>query len=168
VRHTPIRGLSRARHCTQRAVTPLLFALSAAAALPAPALAGLASYDTTGRGVLEASMALGSATDPAFAFYPNELSFEQGRVYKLHLSNPSSVEHYFSAPTFAAKVFTILVEVAGTEVKGAVTEMALEPGQSLTWIFVPMRAGRYPLLCPVAGHVEGGMIGALTITAPAK
>lgn len=50
------------------------------------------------------------------------------------------------------------------EVKGAVTEVALEPGASLTWIFVPLKPGSYQLLCPVAGHVEGGMIGALTIS----
>ena len=112
-------------------------------------------------------MTLGTA-DNALAFSPAELSFEQGRVYKLTLSNPSNVEHYFSAPTFASKVFTVLVEVGGVEVKGAVTEVALEPGASLTWIFVPMRPGRYPLLCPVAGHVEGGMVGALIVTPPAK
>lgn len=57
-----------------------------------------------------------------------------------------------------------MVETGGVEVKGAVTEVALEPGASLTWIFVPLKPGSYQLLCPVAGHVEGGMIGALTIS----
>ena len=139
-------------------------------------------------------MALGTA-DNEFVFSPSELSFEQGRVYKLKLTNPSKVEHYFTcvprpvqpalapaaysdlsilsaaagrARDFASKVFTILVETAGVEVKGAVTEVALEPGSSLTWIFVPMRPGRYPLLCPVTGHVEAGMVGALVITPAAK
>ena len=69
----------------------------------------------------------------------------------------------FSARDFASKVSTILVETAGVEVKGAVTEVALEPGASLTWIFVPMRPGRYPLLCPVTGHVEAGRVGSLVI-----
>lgn len=143
-------------------------------------------------------MALGNAANE-FVFEPSELAFEQGRVYKLTLTNPSKVEeHYFtcvgsacaqrtggssslllrmrselplpfaSAREFASKVYTILVEVAGTEVKGAVTEVALEPGASLTWVFVPMRPGRYPLLCPVTGHVEGGMVGSLVITAAKK
>jgi uncharacterized cupredoxin-like copper-binding protein len=152
----------------QRHVAPLLLSLAgAAAALPPPARAGLASYDVTGRGVLEASMSLGTP-DNALAFSPAELMFEQGRVYKLHLDNPSNVEHYFSALGFASKVFTILVETGGVEVKGAVTEVALEPGKSLTWVFVPLKPGRYPLLCPVAGHVEGGMLGALIVTPPAK
>ena len=140
-------------------------------------------------------MALGTP-DNGFAFSPNELTFEQGRVYKLKLTNPSKVEHYFtcvmraaccactqacsyrplvaasplprSARDFASKVFTILVETAGVEGKGAGTEVALEPGATLTWIFVPMRPGRYPLLCPVTGHVEAGMVGALVITPAAK
>ena len=60
-----------------------------------PALAGLSSYDVTGKGVLEARMELGNAEN-AFLFAPNELTFEQGRVYKLTLSNPSKVEHYFT------------------------------------------------------------------------
>jgi uncharacterized cupredoxin-like copper-binding protein len=149
---------------TQRRVGPLLLALAGAAALPPPpALAGLAAYDVTGKGVLEASVALGDANN-ALAFVPSELSFQQGRVYKLRVTNPSAVEHYFSAPTFASKVFTILVEVGGAEVKGAVTEVALEPGASLSWVFVPMKPGRYPLLCPVAGHVEGGMVGSIVVT----
>ena len=72
------------------------------------------------------------------------------------------------ARDFASKVFTILVEAGGLEVKGAVTEVALEPGASLTWVFVPMRPGRYGLLCPVTGHVEAGMVGSLVISPAGK
>ena len=67
-------------------------------ALPSPALAGLSSYDVSGKGVLEARMDLGDAEN-AFVFSPNELTFEQGRVYKLTLANPSTVEHYFTCVT---------------------------------------------------------------------
>lgn len=110
-------------------------------------------------------MALGSKDSNAFAFYPSELTFTQGQVTKLKLTNPSAVEHYFSAREFASKVYTIAVESNGVEVKGAVTEVALEPGASLTWIFVPMKQGTYQLLCPVPGHIEGGMVGVLTVAA---
>ena len=152
----------------QRALAPAaLVALAAATLAPGSARAGLSDYDASGRGVLEARMALGDDKN-AFAFVPSELSFEQGRLYKLTLTNPSAVEHYFSAAAFASKVFTVLVLVGGVEVKGAVTELALEPGGSLTWIFVPMKPGRYPLLCPVAGHVEGGMVGSLVVTPPVR
>jgi|APGre2960657444_1045066.scaffolds.fasta_scaffold00369_9 hypothetical protein len=72
-------------------------ALSAALSLPAcPAVAGLSSYDVSGKGIRSARMELGRSLDNQFAFYPSELSFEQGVVYKLSLSNPSKVEHYFS------------------------------------------------------------------------
>ena len=170
----------------QRGLASALVSLAGAVSLPSPARAGLSSYDVSGKGVLDAHMDLGDA-DNAFVFSPNELTFEQGRVYKLTLSNPSKVEHYFtcvparacqfasahlrhcrSARDFASKVFTILVETGGIEVKGAVTEVALEPGSSLTWVFVPMRPGRYPLLCPIAGHVEAGMVGSLVISPAAK
>ena len=84
---------------TQRGLAPALLALAGTVALPlalpSPAHAGLASYDVSGKGVLEARMSLGDA-DNAFVFSPNELTFEQGRVYKLTLTNPSKVEHYFT------------------------------------------------------------------------
>jgi uncharacterized cupredoxin-like copper-binding protein len=78
----------------------------------------------TDKGIREVSMALGDKSN-AFAFLPSELSFEQGQVTKLTLTNPSQVEHYFSAREFASKVFTIAVESKGVEVKGAVTEVRL-------------------------------------------
>jgi uncharacterized cupredoxin-like copper-binding protein len=81
--------------CFQRCLAPTLLALAGAVACPAPAFAGLASYDVSGKGVLEATMALGTA-DNDFVFSPGELTFEQGRVYKLKLTNPSKVEHYFT------------------------------------------------------------------------
>lgn len=38
------------------------------------------------------------------------------------------------------------------EVKGAVSEIALKGGASAQWIFVPMKAGKYALLCSVKGE----------------
>lgn len=68
----------------------------------------------------------------------------------------------------AGKVFSVLVEVNGVEVKGPVTELALAPGAELSWLFVPIKPGKYQLLCPVSGHVEAGMVGALRIIASSK
>lgn len=141
-------------------------ALSLAAPPPA-AHAGLLDYDVRGKGLKTFELSLGRAEDNAFVFVPSELSFEAGTLVKLKMVNPSKVEHYFSAPQFASKVFSVLVEVNGVEVKGPVGELALAPGAQLEWTFVPMRKGTYQLLCPVNGHVEAGMVGALTIT-PAR
>ena len=111
-------------------------------------------------------LSLGRAEDNAFVFVPSELSFEAGTLVRLKMTNPSKVEHYFSALSFSSKVYSIVVEVNGVEVKGPVGELALEPGAALDWVFVPMRSGTYQLLCPVSGHVEAGVGGALTLTPP--
>lgn len=52
------------------------------------------------------------------------------------------------------------------EVKGKVQEIELDGGASATWIFIPIKPGTYPLLCPVKGHIEGGMVGTITINKP--
>lgn len=44
----------------------------------------------------------------------------------------------------------------------APSEVALEPGASLQWVFVPQRVGTYELLCTVPGHEA--MVGTLRIT----
>lgn len=85
-------------------------------------------------------MALGRAGDDAMVFDPPNLSFEQGGaraarglrrlrlnlaltpsphpvLTRLTLTNPSRVEHYFSAREWASKVFTVLIEAGGTEIK---------------------------------------------------
>jgi len=63
------------------------------------------------------------------------------------------------------QVYTVLV-LAGepsVEVKGAVQEVALKPGASLTWVLVPIKPGTFPLECSVKGHAEGGMVGTITV-----
>jgi uncharacterized cupredoxin-like copper-binding protein len=130
--------------------------------------AALKDYAVNGKPLKRVSMSLGRAGDDAFVFEAAEMSFEAGQLYTLTLSNPSKVEHYFSAPTFASKVYTVNVESNGAEVKGGIPlELALEPGASLEWTFLPVRPGVYQVLCPVPGHIEGGMVGSLTIT-PAR
>ena len=112
--------------CQRAALLLAATAATTVAAPPPPAYAGLSSYDVTGKGIANASMALGAKDSNAFAFLPSELSFTQGQVTKLKLTNPSQVEHYFSAREFASKVFTIAVESNGLEVKGAVTEVCAQ------------------------------------------
>ena len=65
------------------------------------------------------------------------------------------------------QVYTVLV-LAGdaprtVEVKGAVQEVALKPGASLTWVLLPIKAGTYPLECSVKGHAGAGMVGTITV-----
>ncbi len=98
-------------------------------------------------------------------FHPDQLSFKAGKTYRLHLSNPSPLKHYFTAKDFADAIWTRKVEVAGAEVKGKINNVELQPGASLDWIFRPELEGTYRLECTIAGHAESGMVGSITISA---
>lgn len=97
-------------------------------------------------------MNLGEESTNAFVFSPAEVTFEAGRLTNLVLKNPSAAEHYFSAPEFSAKVYSVLVSVNGVEVKGPVTELALEPGAELSWVFgAPCCARNFQSACLTPG-----------------
>ena len=80
--------------------------------------------------------------------------------------NPNSSTLYpttNSQPPNRCQVFSILV-LAGdpaVEVKGAIQEVALKAGASATWVFIPIKPGKYPLRCTVKGHES--MLGQLVI-----
>ena len=44
-------------------------------------------------------------------FYPETLTFETGKLYRLVLHNPSNSKHYFTSFGLAAKVWTRKVQV---------------------------------------------------------
>ncbi len=65
-------------------------------------------------------------------YYPDKLSFETGKLYKLVLHNPSNSKHYFTSHGFARKIWTRKVQVMDdigpgaktiSEVKGPVHEV---------------------------------------------
>ncbi len=96
-------------------------------------------------------------------FSPKRFSFETGKLYKLVLENPSPEKHYFSAPRFAAAVWTRKVETATAEIKGAIREIELKPGGRAEWFFVPVQTGIFSLRCTNKGHTEAGMVGRITV-----
>ena len=98
-----------------------------------------------------------------YGFFPNELTFEAGKLYKLTIKNPSNKFHYFSALHFAAAVWTRKVQTKVSEVKGAVREVEVFPGGSTDWYFVPVQAGTYELVCTKKGHKEAGEVGKITV-----
>ncbi|MEL7083715.1 MAG: plastocyanin/azurin family copper-binding protein [Cyanobacteria bacterium P01_A01_bin.3] len=124
---------------------------------PADARTTHASQDT-----IQMSVELGSPEN-GFHFYPDTMQFKVGKQYKLTLSNPSPVKHYFTAKDFADVVWTRKVDVAGVEVKGKVSELELKPEAEADWVFVPQRAGEYSLKCIVPGHELAGMVGKLIV-----
>lgn len=97
-------------------------------------------------------------------FVPNHLQFKAGKRYKLALSNPSSLKHYFTAKDFADAIWSQKVDAGNVEVKGAIHELELRSGTKADWVFIPARAGTYELRCTVPGHTEAGMMGTIDIT----
>ncbi|MGQ9837081.1 MAG: plastocyanin/azurin family copper-binding protein [Cyanobacteriota bacterium] len=127
--------------------------------IPGPAQARDLSKQTP----QDQSIQLGTA-DSQLVFVPKELTFHNGSLYRLHLSNPSQLKHYFTAKDFADAIWTRKLEVAGVEIKGQVREIELKPGASVEWQFIPLKSGIYSLVCTIPGHAEAGMLGHITIT----
>jgi uncharacterized cupredoxin-like copper-binding protein len=163
---------------TRRAAMPEVNGLQGGrmAALAVAGIAGLidqgavrAEGDLTAQTPVEISVRLGDAED-ALKFYPDSLSLETGKLYKLTLHNASPQKHYFSSEGMARSVFTRKVQVNGpdgkpiAEVKGQVREIEVYPGHRAEWWFVPIKTGRFDdLECTIAGHAEHGMTGSVEI-----
>jgi uncharacterized cupredoxin-like copper-binding protein len=123
-----------------------------------PALAATVSQQAA----IPVQISLGTAAGE-LKFMPAEFAFTAGKRYKLVLSNPSDVKHYFTAKDFADAVWTQKVEAGNVEIKGAIHELELKPEAQAEWVFVAMKPGNYNLRCTIAGHTEAGMTGNLVI-----
>ena len=96
-------------------------------------------------------------------FFPSSIKLETGRPYKLLLSNPSSVKHYFTSKDFADASWTKKVQAGKVEVKGAIHELELKPGAEAEWVLTPMKSGKYELHCSIKGHAAAGMVGEIVV-----
>ena len=122
----------------------------------------VAAADLSRQKPIEVKIELGNALGK-LGFFPNELTFETGKLYKLTIKNPSNKFHYFSAPKFAASIWTRKVQTNTSEVKGAIREVEVFSGGSTDWYFVPVAAGTFELVCTKKGHKEAGEVGTITI-----
>mgnify|MGYP000070508763 CR=1 FL=1 len=136
-----------------------------AALLPLTALAEKAH----GPKAVEVEVSVGTA-DGQMVFVPDKLTFERGNYYKLVISNPSSVDHYFTSDAFATHVYTRKMEVMDksgktlVEVHGAIHDLELKPGTQVEWFFFPMTKGNnLKLFCHKKGHEAQGMVGSINI-----
>ena len=100
-------------------------------------------------------------------FEPDHLTFIAGQRYTLVLDNPSPEKHYFTAKDFADALWTQNVKAGNVEVKGAIYELELKPEAVALWTFIPQKPGTYELHCSIPGHAEAGMVGQMTVQAPA-
>lgn len=160
-------------HRRRQTITSTLAAILLAAAASAQA-----AGDLSGQEPITVVVELGRA-DGTHVFVPNRLRFETGRLYRLALRNVSPDPHYFTSHEFAARIFTRKVqviqrrpdgrEVTLAEVKGAIREVEVYPGQTAEWWFVPVATGHITdLRCGILAHdrrshAAHGMTGEIVI-----
>ncbi len=126
---------------------------------------------------IEVRLDLGKDGVDKHRYYPEKLTFETGKLYKLVIHNPSNSKHYFTSLGLAGKVYTRKVQVmddlgAGAktigEIKGAIREIEVYPGGTAEWWFVPVATGTVEMRCGIKDkddktHTEKGMRGTIII-----
>jgi len=127
--------------------------------------------------VIEVRLDLGRDGVDTHRYYPDALTFETGKLYKLVIHNPSNSKHYFTSLGLAGKIFTRKVQVMDDlgkgaktigEIKGAIREVEVYPGGTTEWWFVPVATGTVNMRCGIKDkdgktHSEKGMHGKITI-----
>jgi uncharacterized cupredoxin-like copper-binding protein len=158
-----------------RKLTLIAITVVGAALLSVPAV--FAGGDLSKQKPITVRLDLGKDGVKKHKYYPDKLTFETGKLYRLVIHNPSDSKHYFTSLGFASKVFTRKVQVmddlgAGAktigEIKGAVREVEVYPGGTTEWWFVPVAAGTAKMGCHIKEkdgktHEAKGMKGTITI-----
>lgn len=158
-----------------RKSTLIASAIAGASLLAIPAV--FAAGDMSQQKPITVRMDMGKDGVEKHVYYPDKLTFETGKLYKLVIHNPSNSKHYFSSPGFASRIFTRKVQVMDdigstaktvTEVKGAIREVEVYPGGTTEWWFVPVATGSAKVSCSIKDkdgktHEAKGMEGTITI-----
>lgn len=134
--------------------------ISSSFAIAAPVKS--AAVDFTKQTAIEVKVSLSNNANE-LKFIPDRFTFEAGKRYKLLLSNPSGMKHYFTSKDFSDAIWTQNVVAGNVEVKGNIRELELRPNTTAVWTFIPIKSGTYELHCAIAGHTEAGMRGLITI-----
>ncbi len=145
------------------------FALSTTLALGATLLVGANAFaiDLSQQTPIEIRMNMGKEGTEEHRYFPDKLTLETGKLYKLVLHNPSNSPHYFYSNELAAKVWTRKVQVmdelgptrkAIAEIKGLTREVEIYPGGTAEWWFVPVSAGTVAdIICTTKDKKDGKM-----------
>lgn len=99
-----------------------------------------------------------------FDFTPADMVFRRNQPYELTITNEGKTAHKFSAKTFFDAVAVQGLIFDDGEVNMPLLEfIAFEAGESKTLVFVPLRAGEFPLICDQPLHEIFGMTGTIRI-----
>ena len=133
------------------------------------------SNDLTRQKEIEKVVLLKGEKGKTHFYYPNELVFKTGKLYKLIIKNESDSKHYFTSVLFAKSIFTRKVQVSlknkkVAEIKGIINDVEVWPNHQLEWWFVPIKTGVFKdLYCNVKdtktnlSHANMGMTGTIII-----
>lgn len=99
-----------------------------------------------------------------YSFSPVPLVFKEGVPTKLVIRNKGKENHYFVSEEFFRNVATRKIQSTNGEVKAPhLTAIEVYPGKTIEWFLVPVRKGRFELVCTVKGHAERGMKGTIEV-----
>ncbi|MFQ5984924.1 MAG: hypothetical protein ACE5LL_05335 [Alphaproteobacteria bacterium] len=99
-----------------------------------------------------------------YDFSPEALVFEQGVPYRLRLENTGGRTHTFVAREFFQAIAAYrLTSAAGEVTEPYIERIEVRPGAQKELMFVPVKAGAYPLECTVFLHDVLGMTGLITV-----
>lgn len=100
-----------------------------------------------------------SSTMTDFKFDPNAWTVPAGKEITVKLTNNGAVEHTW----VVAK--SPVTPPAQPNSPDYIFTATVQPGQTQSFTFTaPSTAGDYEVICDVAGHLEAGMSGKLTVT----
>lgn len=99
-----------------------------------------------------------------FEFTPASITSKRGQPYELTITNKGWTAHNFVAPGFFDAVAVRGLIFSDGEVSMPLLKsIAFEAGETKVLVFVPLRAGEFPLLCDQPLHEIFGMTGTIRI-----
>ncbi len=129
-----------------------------------------AEGDLSRANVIDVVIEMGSNDDGMY-LKPDNYEFVTGQAYKLILTNVDDIKHELALNEMGERVFTRKIEASDTdgnlitEVKGAIREVEVGPGQIVEWFIVPVQTTdeAVEITCEIPGHYEAGMHASVEI-----
>lgn len=99
-----------------------------------------------------------------FEFTPADITLKRDQPYELTVTNKGRTAHTFVAPGFFDAVAVQGLIFPDGEVSMPLLEsIAFEAGETKILVFVPVKAGEFPLICDRPLHEMFGMTGIVRI-----